>query len=147
MDERDNGGNAIKIRRDWELNHARIRDAFVTILKREERMPSLSEIADHLNLDYTTVQRHYKEMKFDVDTSAAKVLTDDIVMSIAKSAKKGNVQAQKLWLQFIENWSEKIKQDHTSDGKPVGMIILPERVYKEVQNSIIPEVKEGNVVQ
>lgn len=100
-----------KKRVDWEANQSVIRDAFMKLLKKYNRMPSSYEIAKQTGLSASSVQTHFKDMKFEPLNHQARALTNDVVLSIARSAQKGNSQAQKLWMQIMEGWSETTNQN------------------------------------
>lgn len=95
----------------WQTNQILIRDAFLEVLKTEKRAPQITEISKRTKLSYKTVTKHIKELDFKSVTDKAKVLTDDVMMSIFRSASKGNSGSQKLWMQIAEGWTEKKEFD------------------------------------
>ena len=99
-------------RKDFELNQAKIREAFIEILKEKKgRRPTRAELAERTGIHYNTIQKHLSGVDFSdllADSQRIfKVLNDDVVLSIYRSALKGNPAAQKLWLQYVNGWSEK----------------------------------------
>jgi len=41
-----------------------------------------------------------------------RLLTPDIIVAIANSAKKGSSASQKLWMQIVEGWAERQEVKH-----------------------------------
>lgn len=89
-----------------KFEHRLVHEGFMQYVKRYETAPSVEELADILDLDPRTVRSGIKSMNFDPIEHPLRVLTPDIILSIADSAKRGSVQAQKLWLQIFEGFSE-----------------------------------------
>lgn len=107
-----------KNRSDWEDNHEIIREAYVSILKRKRGgRPKSSEIVKETGLSRATVLRHLQTLDVSLflkpECNSFKILSDDVILSIFRSAIKGNVAAQKLWLQVIEGWSEHTITEHS----------------------------------
>lgn len=96
-----------KNRSDYEHNHLVIRKAYMELLAKYKRKPTLSELAEKAKVSLKTVDRHLEDMQFKPLNSSLRILTDDILVSIFQTARKGNVAAQKLWLVVIEGWREK----------------------------------------
>ena len=96
----------------WDLNHQIIRDSYVNLIRELERKPTYEEVAKDSKLSINTIKKHIKELKFDPLKHPLRVLTDDILISIAKSAKEGSYASQKLWMQVCEGWSEKQEITH-----------------------------------
>lgn len=118
-----------KVRSDWEDNQETIREAYVSILKRKRGgRPKSSELAKETALSRATILRHMKTLDVSCLTpegNTFKILTDDVILSIFRSAMKGSAASQKLWLQVVEGWSEKQVTEHsgrietTPPGPPV----------------------------
>mgnify|MGYP001323089641 CR=1 FL=1 len=101
-------------RSDWEMNNQKIREAFIVILKRKQgRKPTIEELAKEANLSAIAVRGHLKKLKFESQGSMWKVLTEDVIIAVYKSAMKGNTASQKLWFQLIEGWTEKNEIEHS----------------------------------
>lgn len=105
---------------DFEFNQAAIRDAYIEILKEKKgRNPTLHEIAERVGLSVTTVKKHLDELDRKeigkVGKLKFRILSDDVILSIYRSAMKGNAGSQKLWVQIIDDWSE--KQETKLSGK------------------------------
>src|SRR5262245_12764114 len=97
---------------DFEFNHARIRDAYIELLKAKKgRNPTLAEISEQVGLSVTTVKKHLDELDktkiAKIGNSKFKILSDDVILSIYRAAMKGSAASQKLWLQIVEDWNEK----------------------------------------
>lgn len=109
-------------RSDQKANGALIRAAFIALLQESKGVrPTVNQIKEQTGLSTMTIKRHLKSIDFRdmVETSKAswRVLTDDVVLSIYRTAVKGNPQAQKLWFQIVEGWSEKRETKHSGDVK------------------------------
>ena len=99
----------------WDLNHSIIRDSYVKLIKELERKPTISEVVEDSGLSRTTIKKHLKELKFNPVKSPLRILTEDVIMSIANSAMDGSHGSQKLWMQILEGWSERTVLEH--EGK------------------------------
>lgn len=97
-------------RKDWQTNHEALRIAFLKILKKKGSMPTAKEMSQATGLTEATIYEHYKHLKFEPQYHQSRALTDDIILAVAQSARRGNSQAQKLWFQVIEGWKE--SQNH-----------------------------------
>lgn len=109
-------------RKDFEFNQREIQKAFIALVKENKgRRPTRAELAERTGLNLYTVQRHLRGVDFKdllaEDQKAFRLLTDDIVLAIYRSAMKGNPSAQKLWLQFVEGWNEKTETKHSGEVK------------------------------
>ena len=91
----------------WDLNHHIIRDSYVKLIKDFKRKPTIAEVSKDCNLSHNTIDKHIKELKFDPLKHPLRMLTEDVILSIANSAKRGSSASQKLWMQIAEGWSEK----------------------------------------
>jgi len=99
-----------KRRMDWEINHARIKETFITLIKEHKRTPTLTEMAKATRLGRKTIERHVKDIKFDAMLHPLRVLTEEVILSIFVSAKQGNSGSQKLWLQLFESFTDKTEK-------------------------------------
>jgi len=99
----------------WEINHQIIRDAYVTLIASLERKPTYKEVSEDCGLSINTIKKHIDELKFNPVKSPLRILTEDVIMSIANSAMEGSHGSQKLWMQILEGWSERTVLEH--EGK------------------------------
>ena len=99
----------------WEINHQIIRDAYVTLIASLERKPTYKEVSEDCGLSINTIKKHIDELKFNPVKSPLRILTEDVIMSIANSALEGSHGSQKLWMQILEGWSERTVLEH--EGK------------------------------
>ncbi len=130
LDEKAEGKDEeVKRRKHWDTNHKLIKDAYLLIVKEEGRAPTMTEVSKRVNLSYKTVDRHMKELKFDPLQHPARILTEEVLLAIAKSAQKGRSASQKLWMQLVEGWVE--KQDITTDGNQINMPVDLSHLTKE----------------
>lgn len=96
------------IRADYDRNLSAIRDAiYAHIIETKGRAPSYTDLSERTGLSYRTIEKRYKEIEFKPMDSYFRLLTPDIIVAIANSAKKGSSASQKLWMQIIEGWSER----------------------------------------
>lgn len=105
-------------RSDKEFNQSAIRDAFLAILKEKKgRRPTRAEIAERTGIHYNTIRKHLRGVDFrdllTEEQATFRILTDDVILSIYRSAMKGSSASQKLWLQVVEGWQEKQEVTHS----------------------------------
>ena len=91
----------------WDLNHRIIRDSYMKLIKKNQRRPTIKEVSKDCNLSMTTINKHLKNLQFDPLKHPLRILSDDVLLAIASSAKDGSSASQKLWMQICEGWSEK----------------------------------------
>lgn len=96
----------------WDLNHSIIRDSYVKLIQSLERKPTYKEVSEDCKLSEKTIKKHIKSIKFDPLKHPLRILTDDVLISIANSSKNGSAASQKLWMQICEGWSEKQEITH-----------------------------------
>jgi len=106
-----------KKRSDWERNHELIRNAYVDAIKELERKPTISHISRVVGMTWHVVAAHLDSIENDLSKHPLRVLTEDMILAVAKAARKGNPQSQKLWFQIMEGWTEKTNLDVTTAGK------------------------------
>lgn len=128
-------GADAKKRSDWEKNHEAIRDAYVAGIKMLGKKPTITYISKELNINWNTVWRHLEDIENDLRKSPLRVLTEDIILAVARAAQGGNPQSQKLWFQIMEGWTEKTNLDVTTQGRA-----LPRDV--DLSKLSIEELKE-----
>ena len=97
----------MKKNRTYRSNHALINEAYIKLASELKRCPTISEIGDEVDLSALTIEKHVKELKFNPMESPLRYLTNDVLLSIYNSARKGRSASQKLWLQVMEGWAEK----------------------------------------
>ena len=99
----------------YEINHSLIHDSYVKLIKELKRKPTIAEVAKDCNLSHNTIDSHIKDLKFDPLKHPLRVLTEDVILSIASSAKSGSAASQKLWMQICEGWTEKQVLEHEGE--------------------------------
>lgn len=98
------------------INCERVAEAYVRLLFQNKKRPTHRMIADETGLGMRTVFRHLKKLNLVSDIKQAyKLKTDEIIQALFESAKNGKAPEVKLWLQFIEEWSEKSNVHHTGE--------------------------------
>lgn len=105
--------------KEWDRNHVLIKEAYLTLMVDLLRFPTQTEVAVKCDLSRETVNRHLSEMTFEPIKHPARILTDEVIKSIAQASFKGNSASQKLWLQVMEGWVEKTEQEIKNDLPPV----------------------------
>jgi len=105
--------NDKKQRIDWFNNQALIQSAYVNLIIKLKRCPTVLEISEEVNLSITTINAHIAKMKFEPLQSPMRSLTPDVIASIYTAARKGQSASQKLWMQLMEGWSESTNMNIT----------------------------------
>ena len=116
----------------YELNHSLIRNSYIKLIKNLKRKPTILEVSKDCNLSTNTIDKHIKELKFDPLKHPLRILTEDVILSIVNSAKKGSSASQKLYMQICEGWSERQIFEHE------GEINL-----KDVRKKLIDKLSDG----
>lgn len=93
------------------LRKKKVYFAMMEYMKRYRRVPDVEEIASIVDMPASAVQNILSKMQFTRIAHPLRVLTNDVLMSIYQSARRGTVEAQKLWMQLFEGYSPK-------DGMP-----------------------------
>jgi len=119
-----------KSRADWEANDVIIMKSFKKLMKKLDTIPNYVQIAEDTGLNYETIRRHMKEFSFDIVKEQVQNLTPDVMKAIYESASRGNSQAQKLWVQVVNDWKE--SQNHN----------LTVNSWAEAMNNLLQEKKD-----
>ena len=112
-----------KKRSDWEANHEAIKEVFVAFIKEHQKKPTITYIANKLEMQWNTIWRHLADLENELRKHPLRVLTDDMILAVVEAGKNGNAQSQKLWFQLMEGWSEKTNLEIRTDG-----IALPRKL-------------------
>ena len=91
----------------WDYNHSIIRNSYVKLIKNFKRKPTYDEVSKDTDLSIPTIKKHIDELKFEPLKHPLRILTEDVMLAIENSAKKGSSASQKLWMQICEGWSER----------------------------------------
>ena len=114
-------------RADYDRNINAIRDAiYAYIIESKGKAPSYTDLAERTGLSYRTIEKRYKEIEFKPMDSYFRLLTPDIIVAIAHSAKKGSSASQKLWMQIVEGWAER-NELTGKDGTAINVTIGDKR--------------------
>lgn len=97
----------------WNLNHELIKETYISLIKKLSKAPTVAMISNECNISETTIKKHISEIEFKPVQSLTRLLTDNVILSIYKTAMSGNVAAQRLFLQLVEGWTEKSEIDLT----------------------------------
>jgi len=90
----------------WEVNHRIISDSYLKLIKKLGRKPTYEEVVRDTGISRATLQKHIAELKFEPQKHPLRILTDEVILSIYKSAIKGSSASQKLWFMLMEGWNE-----------------------------------------
>lgn len=115
-------------RKDFEYNNIVIRDGMVSLIKKLKRKPTTLEIAEYTGFHQQTIKAHIKKIKFKPQKSSLRVFTDDVLLSLLNSSRKGKVFSQKLWFQIMEGYIEKINVK--DDSKKTVILKIDETIKK-----------------
>jgi len=106
-----------KTRKDAEFNRQTVRTAFIAALKETGgRRPTVKELCKASGLSSKTIISHLETIDINgvVDPSF-KILSDDVILAVYRSAMKGNPTSAKLWFQLVHGWSEKTETKHSGE--------------------------------
>lgn len=136
-----------KRRVDWEHNHALIRTVIVEFLARTKRMPHISEISEDSGLAYKTVARHLREgVDLDeiVSGSAVRMLTEDVLTGLARSAIGGNPNAAKLFFEVVHGYVPTARAEVTgANGGPIEIDAISDERRAAAVRGLLESGEEG----
>lgn len=97
-----------------DLNSETVKQAVYDYITEHKgkKAPTYEVIAERTGLSYNTVLRYFKELDFKAMVTPMRALTPLVLNNIFAASHK-SVAAQKLWLQVVEGWSEKIEVENT----------------------------------
>lgn len=90
-----------------------VRDAMLEAIREKKRVPSAEELGKKIGVTSRTIERAMATLKFNEEAAHMRPLTNDVLLSIYRSAIGGSVAAQKLWLQAVEGWNERTENTTT----------------------------------
>lgn len=106
-----------KVRNDYAQVDRAIKNAYVTIIQKEKRMPSQGEIAQICKINEKTVRRHLDNITLAEIGQPFKIFGEDVLLGLRDKAIKGDAQAAKLLFMILFDWSEKQQIEHKGDLK------------------------------
>jgi len=104
-------------RRDWEDNHILISEQYIKLARKWTKRPTVSALVKATKLSHATIETHLLEMsKMNLEDRYKhfKFLTGDLLLSMYREGKKGKASCAKLFLQIIEDFTE--KKEHKIPG-------------------------------
>lgn len=111
-----------KRNKNWEENQRVISSAYVDMINETGRQPTIMQVCERTGKAYNTVQAHLKSLKFEPLEHPLRVLTNDIVLSVARKALKGSFPHQKLWFELMEGWKPQSEMDNGTTGSVIAYI-------------------------
>lgn len=98
------------------LNRERVMEAYMRLLFERKKRPTHQQLAEDTGLSERTISRHLQKLRFEKNLQEVyKQKTDEVIQALLESAKKGKAAEVKLWLQFIEQWSESTNINHSGE--------------------------------
>jgi len=116
-----------KSRKDWEYNHTLISSAYAQWLLTHFTRPTVKALSEKTGINIHTLRDHLDHMdtlSLIKKTKGLSIITENVLMGLAKAAMAGGAKEVKLWLQVVEGWVEKKDIDLKSDGEPIKPIEL-----------------------
>lgn len=105
---RPTGDEDVGRRSDWERNHVAIQKCYSEKLRADGTIPSTAEIMAATGLGETAVKDHLRSLKGKADRFAPfRMLTEEVVMGMARAGIGGDARSGKFFVQFVEEWEEK----------------------------------------
>jgi len=92
-------------RMDKEFNHAIVCEAFAKHITAHGRPPTIKKLSEDSGLGTTAVKKHLKRIKetpLSERIEKYELMFDDIMSSLAITAKSGDVPAAKLFFQMLD---------------------------------------------
>jgi hypothetical protein len=96
-------------KKDWQQNHAIIKNAFVLLFQGKNQPPTQAEIAKRCHLSRKCVNEHLQQLEITDVTPSVKAETLEILTGLSKKAKTGDAPAVKLWMQLVHGWKEETR--------------------------------------
>lgn len=93
-----------------DMNSEIVKQAVIDYINESKgkKAPTYEVIAERTGLSYNTVLRYFKELDFKAMVTPMRALTPLVLNNIFAASHK-SVQAQKLWLQVVEGWNERLE--------------------------------------
>lgn len=134
-----------KHRKDWQVHHALIRDAVLLLMKMTGKFPTYKQISLQSGLSENTVKKHMKELKLDQQLGhhikISAVLADEIMYTVIKSARSGNMRAVELYLQLVFGWS----RNQRVELEPTKELRTPEDIER-LSNDALRRIRASSPV-
>jgi len=104
-------GETAKRNITWQVNQKLCQETYVELIQKLRRCPTTKEVSEHVRLSIKAIDTHISELSFEPQKNLLRVLTQDVLVSIYNSSRKGSPASQKLWLQVMEGWKESSEID------------------------------------
>lgn len=131
-------------------NHQIIEEAYVKLYDETGKHPSQTALAKETGLTRQTIYNHYKDLQLRDVSPKYKTRVNNVLNKLAEKAEEGDVQAIKLYLEVVLDWSPK-RQIESTEKKEVIQVqyTSKEDPYKnrkveETNHEIIDDDYEGN---
>lgn len=109
----------MKAGRNYALTDELIKNAYMDIIKNENRMPTQEEVAKKCNITRKTVNEHLNKIELRELVKPFKIFGNHVLIGLRDKAMAGDTQAAKLFFMLIYDWSEKQQVEHKGEVKTV----------------------------
>lgn len=138
----------------WEHNHNQIMAAMSDLIQEYNRMPSVTEIAEHTTLSRTTVHKHLKNYKdnpyYKDQKEQFKFLSDRLLAKVYWYACNGNVKAARLYFEVTGTLADSKNKITTQNNYiQINGFVIDEKQINQLPLYRIEEIKAyiTNVIQ
>lgn len=133
----------------WERNHETILAAYANEMKRTQKVPSISRIAEVTGMNWRTVKAHLTEYQSTLESHPGKLFTDDVVFAMVNEARKGSFFHQRLFFEVFYNLGKK-EADKVDNRQVIIQVattpLSPEDLKQIADETPDPEAESGLVL-
>lgn len=102
----------IERREDWVINHEKIKTAYLDYWEQNDCRPTNTEISKITGIGKQTVGLHVRDLTLNEVVLNEKKYSNDVLKGLRSKAMSGDAPAAKLWLQTVQEFSEKKEIKH-----------------------------------
>lgn len=122
-----------KKRIQWENNAEKIALEIGKYYETHKEYPTLTKIAELTGLSYNTVLKHSKSLTVEGLRQHHRFQLNKVISSIGKMAQNGDMAAAKLYLQIVDDYSDKTNQvPNIGDGVLRIEVVVPDQNNKKL---------------
>ena len=96
-----------RINKGYEENHEKIEDAYLMLIKKNGKVPTLSLISAETGLSLNTISKHLKDIRLAEMTPKQKLRMERVLNTLANKAESGDIRAIELYLKVVADWIPK----------------------------------------